>query len=143
MALFGEGNPDDVSDAYAGAYAMSGRPTPGVCQLKTKVLRGVRFVLKLVRGHLLATCQVGPMRCLCEKLPSRLSKSGYGGYARLRACSNTGSDMSTLFCPLTTVQKQTLRSCVCVCFSGRPKMASVPFGSTRQMRYLQKDNLER
>ena len=62
----------------------------------SKCLRGVRFVLKLVCAHRLATSQVEPTWRLQEKLPSRLSTSGY---ARLRACSNMPT--RRLICPLS------------------------------------------
>ena len=75
-----------------------------------KCLRSVRCVLKLIRAHLLLTSQVEPTRCLREKLPSRLSTSGY---TRLRACSSVptrGLICPLSFCPFATA-KQTLLKC--------------------------------
>ena len=118
--MFGEGNADDVSDAYAGPTPCANTMRNGLrevyVRLKThtrayevgvllsKCPRGVRFVLKLARAYLRATCQVEPTRCLCEELPSRLCKSGY---QRLRACRNKptrGLICPLSFCPLTAVE---------------------------------------
>ena len=85
---------DGLREVYVSLKTLTRAYAVGV--LPSKCLRSVRFVLKLVRAHLLATCQVGPTRCLREKLPSRLSKSGY---ARLRGCSNM--PMRGLICPLS------------------------------------------